>query len=84
MKKITLIVITLFTFALASCNGPKTNSYDCKDRFDVQLVDGSAMWVYSGSVSDGFVKGNDEEGHKVWVSMSQVISIIEVDCGNGE
>lgn len=84
MKKITLITAVMLTFALTSCDdlGKPENSYDCKDRLDVQLKDGSALWVYKGSVTDGYVKGNDEEGHKIWVSMSHVTTITKVDCGN--
>jgi hypothetical protein len=41
------------------------------------------MWVYGGSVNDGYVKGNDEAGNDVWVSMHQVITVTKVDCGNG-
>lgn len=86
MKKLTLIAITLFTFALASCDGmagKKVNSYDCDERFDVQLSDGSAMWIYNGSVYDGYVKGTDEQGRRVWVSLNNVLTITEVDCNNG-
>jgi hypothetical protein len=86
MKKLLIISIALLTFALTSCEGmgAATNSYDCKTRLDVQLVDGSAMWVYGGTVKDGYIVGNDEEGHDVWVSMTQVITVREVDCGNGK
>jgi hypothetical protein len=85
MKKITLISILLISVALASCDGmgPKVNSNDCTERLDVQFADGSAMWVYNGSVSSGYVKGNDEMGQRVWVSMNQVLTVTEVDCGNG-
>jgi hypothetical protein len=85
MKKLLIISVALLTFALTSCEGmgEVTNSYDCTTRYDVQLVDGSAMWVYGGSVNDGYVKGNDEAGNDVWVSMHQVITVTKVDCGNG-
>jgi hypothetical protein len=86
MKKIALILIVLFTFAISSCDnlGKRTNSADCKDRFDVQLKDGGAMWVYGGSVTDGYVKGNDENGNAVWIPLANVLSITEMDCGNGK
>jgi len=42
----------------------------------------SEMWVYGGSVTDGYVKGNDELGHNVWVPLTSVVSITELDCGN--
>lgn len=81
---ILLFVIILPTM-LASCDGmgKKYNSADCKDRFDVQLVDGSAMWVYGGSVTEGYVKGNDEMGQRVWIPLTSIASVTEVDCGNG-
>ena len=85
MKKLLIISVVLLTFALSSCEGmgKATNSYDCKTKYDVQLKDGSAMWVYGGTVKDGYICGNDEEGHDVWVSMSHVTTITKVDCGNG-
>jgi len=86
MKKIALILIALFTFALSSCDnlGKRTNSVNCKDKFDVVLTDGSAMWVYGGSVTDGYVKGNDELGNRVWIPLTSIVSVTEVDCGNGK
>jgi hypothetical protein len=79
-----LIVVVLPT-ALVSCDdmGKRVNSGDCKDRFDVQLTDGSAMWIYGGKVTDGYVKGNDEMGQTIWVPLTSIISVTEVDCGNG-
>jgi len=84
MKNLLIICFALLTFVLNSCEGvgKTTNSYDCKTRLDVQLVDGSAMWVYGGSVHDGYIRGNDEAGNDVWVSMHQVITATEVDCRN--
>ena len=86
MKEITLIAMLLITTALVSCDGmgKKVNSNNCTERLDVQFVDGSAMWVYNGSVSSGYVKGNDEMGQRVYVSMTQVLTVTEVDCGNGK
>lgn len=83
MKKIVLIPIVLFTFVLTSCNiGPKTNSYDCKYRYDVQLLDGSAIWVYSGRITSCYIKGNDESGNDIWIPMCNTSSITKLDCGN--
>jgi hypothetical protein len=64
-------------------NGKKVNSYDCDERFDVLFSDGSAMCIDNGSVSDCYVRGTDEQGQRVWVSMSHVSTITEVDCNNG-
>ena len=86
MKKIALILIVLFTFALSSCDnlGERTNSVNCTDKFDVQLTDGSAIWIYGGAVTDGYVKGNDKLGKNIWVPLSSILSITEEDCGNGK
>lgn len=86
MKKNTIILIVLFIFILTSCDklGKKYNSQNCKDRYDVQLTDGSAMWIYGGSVTEGYVKGNDELGNSVWIPLTSVTSITELDCGNGK
>ena len=85
MKKLLIISIVLLTFALTSCEGigKATNSYDCKTRYDVQLEDGSAMWMYGRIVYDGYIVGTDEMGQKTWVSMTHVLTITKVDCGNG-
>lgn len=84
MKQITLILALLMTLTLTSCDGvgKRTNSSNCKDRFDVKLVDGGAMWVYGGTVDDGYLKGNDEMGQRVYIPMSQIVLITEVECDN--
>jgi len=83
MKKITLI-LAILTITLISCDnmGKKTNSQNCQTRFDVKLKDGSAIWVYGGSVNEGYVKGNDEMGQTIYIPMSQVDMITKVDCLN--
>ena len=86
MKQITLILTLLITLALSSCGdmGKKTNSQSCSDRFDVQLSDGGAIWIYNGTVYDGYVKGYNEMGEKVYIPMTQILSITEVSCDNGK
>jgi hypothetical protein len=64
--------------------GKRTNSSNCKDRFDVNLVDGGAMWVYSGTVEDGYLKGNDEMGQRVYIPMNQIVLITELECDNAK
>lgn len=83
---ILIAIVVYLPTTLVSCSdmGKKYNSSDCKDRFDVQLTDGSAMWIYGGKVTDGYVKGNDEMGQKIWVPLTSIISVTEVDCGNGK
>jgi len=84
MKQITLILTLLITLTLTSCDnvGKATNSTNCKDRFDVKLTDGAAMWIYDGKISDGYVKGNDEMGHRVFLPLSQISLITIVECNN--
>jgi len=82
MKKI--LILAILTITLISCDnmGKKTNSQSCTTRFDVKLLDGSAIWVYGGSVSDGIVKGNDEMGQSIYIPMTQVEMVTKVDCLN--
>jgi hypothetical protein len=86
MKKITLILTLLVSFALTSCEGigKASNSSNCKDRFDVQLNDGAAMWVYDGSMHDGYLRGHNEMGQDVYIPLAQIVTITEVECDNGK
>ena len=86
-KFLILTVIAIYLPAmLVSCGdmGKKYNSGDCKSKYDVQLIDGSAMWIYGGQVTDGYVNGNDEMGQRIWVPLTSVMSVTEIDCGNGK
>ena len=84
MKNITLILTLLITLVLTSCEdmGVATNSNNCKNRFDVKLIDGGAMWVYNGSVTVGYLCGLDEMGHKVYIPLTQIVLITKVECDN--
>lgn len=86
MKKIAFVLTLFVVLALTSCEGmqKKKDSSTCSDRLDVQLTDGGAIWVYGGSVYDGYVTGNNEMHQKIWIPLSQVRSITEVDCNNGK
>lgn len=82
---LSILVLILLTTVITSCDnlGKKYNSTNCIDRLDVRLNDGSAMWVYNGSVNTGYVAGRDEQGRKVWVPLTSIESVTEVNCGNG-
>jgi len=82
---LSIVALVLLSTVVTSCDnlGKKYNSTNCVDRFDVKLKDGSAMWVYNGSVTDGYVDGRDEQGRKVWIPMTSIESVTEMNCGNG-
>lgn len=84
MMKRSFTLFLLLTLTFSSCDSmmKKTNSEDCSDKFDVQLIDGSAIWIYGGKIEDGYVYGNNEMGENIWIPMTQVVSITEIDCGN--
>lgn len=83
MKKIVLILV-LFTITLVSCDnmGKPQNSQNCQTRLDIRLTDGSAIYVYRGSVYDGYVRGNDEMGRRIYIPLTQIEMITNMDCPN--
>lgn len=83
---LSIVMLFLLSTVITSCDnlGKKYNSSNCIDRLDVKLKDGSAVWVYNGGVTEGYVKGRDEQGRKTWIPMTNIESITEVDCVNGK
>lgn len=82
---LSIVALVLLTAVVTSCDnlGKKYNSTNCIDRFDVKLKDGSSVWVYNGGIAEGYVRGRDEQGRRIWIPMINIESITEVDCGNG-
>ena len=84
MKRIILIASLFMSLGLVSCDGmgPKVNSSYCTTKMDVKMDDGTLMWVYKGKIHDGYLKGSDENGQTVYLSMNHILTIIVIDCNN--
>lgn len=84
MKNSVFIIVFSLVFLLNSCNGLKRreNDSNCMTKLDVQLKDGSAMWIYNSSESDGYISGFNAMGEVVYIPWGSVEFATEVSCRN--